>query len=51
MYEFEAERAGWQAEGFKGIRIAHKLTDEQPDPNTYKGIKSKVYKDYLIWTI
>ncbi len=35
-FELDSEREGWKAEGYKGLKIVSRLTDESPDPEVYK---------------
>lgn len=36
-YEIEAERDSWKDQGYKGIKIVSRETDEQPDAEVYTG--------------
>ena len=35
VYELEAERDSWRAEGYKGLFIGSSATTETPDPEIY----------------
>jgi hypothetical protein len=35
LYEFDAEKASWKAEGYKNIKKTMRLVDEMPDPEVY----------------
>ena len=40
-YEIEAEKTSWKDQGYKGIKIVSRLTDEKPDPTVYENLASK----------
>jgi hypothetical protein len=41
VYELEAERDQWKAEGYKGIKLASKMVQTEPDEEVYEIVTSK----------
>ena len=37
-YEIESEKTSWKDQGYKGIKIVSRLTEEKPDPSVYDNI-------------
>jgi len=36
-YEMDAEKEGWKDDGYKGIKIVSRDTEDTPDPEVYEG--------------
>ena len=44
VYEIEAEKESWRAEGYRNIKIASRETADSPDKKVYKSDMAKCKK-------